>query len=153
MPGGTEGINMNRKRSLGIVTLPLSVVAALFVVAAGTLTALAAPQQVLTFTVETDFAVDTGLFSSDGSIVCASGTTADSDFHANGFESERGITFHDRKTISCDDGSGTFELSIQARTGFNVGDDGTVGSWVVVSGTGDYVNLHGRGAITGTYTA
>ena len=32
-----------------------------------------------------------------------------------------------------------------------MGDDGTVGRWVVLSGTGDYVGLHGRGTLTGTY--
>ena len=144
---------MKRKRNVRILTLRLTVMAAFIVVAAGTLPALASPQQALTFTVEEQFALDSGVFSSDGSIVCTSGTTTNSDFHANGFQSERGITFHDRKTITCNDGSGTFELSIQARTGFKVGDGGTAGSWVVLSGTGDYASLHGHGTLTGTYTA
>ena len=105
---------MKRKRNVRILTLRLPVMAAFIVVAAGTLPALASPQQALTFTVEEQFALDSGVFSSDGSIVCTSGTTTNSDFHANGFQSERGITFHDRKTTR-NDGSGTFELSIQAR--------------------------------------
>ena len=144
---------MTRKRNVRIFRLWLTVMAAFMVVATGTLPALASPPQALTFTVEEQFDLDSGVFSSDGSIVCMSGTTTNSDFHANGFQSERGITLHDRKTITCNDGSGTFELSIQARTGFQVGDGGTAGSWVVLSGTGDYANLRGQGTLTGTYTA
>ena len=40
-------------------------------------------------------------------------------------------------------------LQLQARIGFNVGDQ-TFGPWVVLSGTGDYVGLTGRGTVTGT---
>ena len=59
------------------------------------------------------------------------------------------MIFHVRKTITCDDGSGTFTLQLQARNGFNVGDR-TFGPWVVLSDTGDYVGLHGQGTVTGT---
>ena len=52
------------------------------------------------------------------------------------------VIFHVRKTITCDDGTGTFILQLQARLGFNVGDM-TFGPWVVLSGTGRYENLHG----------
>jgi hypothetical protein len=100
--------------------------------------------------VEEQFDPPSGVFTSDGSIVCASGTTSNDTF-ATGFQSDRGIIFHVRKTITCDDGSGTFTLLLQARAGFNVGDM-TFGPWVVLSGTGDYVNLHGRGTVTGTFT-
>ena len=63
-----------------------------------------------------------------------------------------GVVFHALKTVTCADGSGTFTMLIQARTGFNVGFEGTFGRWVVVSGTGAYVSLHGQGSLTGTYT-
>ena len=66
---------MKRKGNVRILTLRLTVMAAFIVVAAGTLPALASPQQALTFTVEEQFALDSGVFSSDGSIVCTSGTT------------------------------------------------------------------------------
>ncbi len=128
-----------------------SVAAAVVAAATGIVPAIAAPPQTATFTVVEQFDPPSGEFTSDGSILCASGTTSN-EFSASGFQSNVGIVFHDRKTISCDDGSGTFTLLLQARTGFNVGDDGTFGRWVVLSGTGDYVGLHGQGTLTGTYT-
>ena len=94
---------------------------------------------------------ESGVFTSDGSVVCASGTTSNNTF-GSGFQSDRGVIFHVRKTITCDDGSGTFILQLQARLGFNIGDM-TFGPWVVLSGTGDYTNLNGRGTVTGTQTA
>ena len=125
------------------------VAAAVIAAAIGALPAIAAPPQPTTFTVEEQFDPPvTGVFASDGSIVCASGTTSNNTF-ATSFQSDRGIIFHVRKTITCDDGSGTFTLQIQARLGFNVGGV-TYGPWVVLSGTGDYVKLHGQGTVTGT---
>jgi hypothetical protein len=112
--------------------------------------AVAAPPQTQTFTVVEQFEPESGEFTSDGSVVCASGTTSNNTF-GSGFQSERGVIFHVRKTITCDDGSGTFILQLQARLGFNVGDM-TFGPWVVLSGTGDYANLRGAGTVTGTQT-
>jgi hypothetical protein len=112
--------------------------------------AVAAPPQTQTFTVVEQFEPESGEFTSDGSVVCASGTTSNNTF-GSGFQSDRGVIFHVRKTITCDDGSGTFILQLQARLGFNVGDM-TFGPWVVLSGTGDYANLRGAGTVTGTQT-
>ncbi|HWN22987.1 MAG TPA: hypothetical protein VNP93_13520 [Gaiellaceae bacterium] len=125
-------------------------VAALAAAAIAALPAFAAPPQTTTFSVVEQFSdpPTAGVFTSDGSIVCASGTTENAAF-GSGFQSERGEIFHVRKTIICNDGSGTFTLLIQARIGFNVGNM-TFGPWVVLSGTGDYVRLHGRGTVTGT---
>ena len=102
-----------------------------------------------TFTVVEQFGPPpSGVFTSDGSVVCATGTTSNLTF-GSGFQSDRGVIFHVRKTITCDDGSGTFTLQLQARAGFNVG-EGTFGPWVVLGGTGDYVRLMGTGTVTGT---
>lgn len=128
-------------------TLMVAILAA----ALGVLPAAAAPPQATTFTVVEQFDPASGVFTSDGSVVCASGTTSNNTF-GSGFQSDRGVIFHVRKTITCDDGSGTFILQLQARAGFNVGDM-TFGPWVVLSGTGDYTNLHGRGTVTGTALA
>ena len=136
---------MNRRLFIGSLTTTLVGVLALAAVVA------AAPPQSATFMVVEQFDPPSGEFTSDGSILCASGTTSN-EFSASGFRSNVGIVFHDRKTITCDDGSGTFTLLLQARTGFNVGDDGTSGRWVVLSGTGEYAGLHGQGRLTGTYT-
>jgi hypothetical protein len=126
-----------------------ALVAALIAAAMAALPATAAPPQATTFAVVETFGDPpaAGVFTSDGSIVCASGTTSNETF-GTGFQSQRGVIFHVRKTITCDDGSGTFTLLIQARLGLNVGDS-TFGPWVVLSGTGDYTNLHGRGTVTG----
>ena len=110
--------------------------------------ALPAPPQQTTFNVIEFFDGSPGVFTSDGSIVCASGTTSNDTF-ATGFPSDRGVLFHVRKTITCDDGSGTFVLQIQAQTGFRA--DGTLGPWVVLSGTGDYEDLRGTGKVVGTF--
>lgn len=127
-----------------------TLVAALIAAAMAALPATAAPPQATTFAVVETFSDPPvpGVFTSDGSVVCASGTTTNEAF-GTGFQSQRGDIFHVRKTITCDDGSGTFTLLLQARLGFNVGDM-TFGPWVVLSGTGDYANLHGRGTVTGT---
>ena len=140
---------MKGKRTTRVHALTLFVVAAVIAAALGTASAIASPLQTATFAVVGEFDAP-GEFTSDGSVVCAGGSTSD-EFFPSGFQSGRGIVLHDLKTISCDDGSGTFTLLIQGRTGFNVG-DGTSGQWVVLSGTGDYVNLHGRGTFAGSYT-
>lgn len=135
------------------VTIRKSIlVVAPFVVAAaiGTVPAIAATPQTTTFAVVESFETGTGVFTSNGSVLCASGTTTNV-FLGTGGQSDRGLILHDLKTITCDDGSGSFTLLINGRTGFNVG-EGTFAQWVVVSGTGDYANLHGRGTETGTYT-
>jgi hypothetical protein len=125
------------------------VAAALIAAAVGVVPALAAPPQAVTFAVVEQFDQPSGVFTSDGSVVCASGTTTNETF-ATGFQGDRGVIFHVRKTITCNDGSGTFTLQLHARSGFNVGDM-TFGPWVVLDGTGDYENLRGRGTVTGTF--
>ena len=141
---------MKGKRTTRVTALALLVVAAVVAAGPGTVSAFASPPQgTATFAVVGEFD-SPGLFTSDGSVVCASGTTSD-EFVPTGLQSGRGIVLHDRKTITCDDGSGTFTLLIQGRTGFNEG-DGTSGRWVVLSGTGDYVDLHGQGTFAGSYT-
>ncbi len=134
------------------IALRFSFVVAIIAGAIAALPALAAPPVSSTFNVAELFNVPNGTFMSDGSVVCASGTTSNSDFHTSGSQSNQGIVFHDRKTITCNDGSGSFTLLLKARTGFNVSSGGTSGTWVVLSGTGDYTNLHGQGSLTGTYT-
>jgi hypothetical protein len=133
---------MGKKSLLAIMASTVAVVG----IGAGP--ALAAPPQAVTFTVDEVFEPPSGVFTSDGSVVCASGTTSNNTF-ASAVRSPNGLIFHVRKTITCDDGSGTFTLQLQARIGFNVGDN-TFGPWVVLGGTGAYENLHGQGTVVGT---
>ncbi len=114
---------MKSKGSKRILAVALSVAVT---VVTGTASAIAAPPQGTTFTVVEQFATGTGVFTSDGSVVCRSGTTSNDAF-ASGFQSDRGVIFHVRKTITCNDGSGTFTLQIQARLGFNGGFEATSG--------------------------
>ena len=90
-----------------------------------------------------------GVFSPTAASCAQAGRHANETF-ASGFQSDRGAIFHVRKTITCDDGSGTFILQIQARIGFNGGFEATSGTWIVLSGTGDYTDLRGQGTVIGT---
>ena len=128
-----------------------ALVVAILAAAVGVVPAVAAPPQTTTFTVVEQFDPESGVFTSDGSVVCPTGTSSNETF-GSGFQSDRGVIFHVRKTITCNDGTGTFILQIQARLGFNVGDM-TYGPWVVLSGTGRYASLNGAGTVTGTQTA
>ena len=60
----------------------------------------------------------------------------------------RATTFHLFKTLTCDDGSGTLTIRVEASGVFGFG--GTIGGWIVVGGTGDYATTRGGGSIVGT---
>ena len=107
------------------------------------------PQQT-SFAVVEQFAATSGAFTSDGSVVCASGTTSN-DTRFSAAHSPQALGIHVRKTITCDDGSGTFVLQLQVRASYPAGE--TSGRWVVLSGSGDYADLHGAGKVVGTPVA
>lgn len=77
---------------------------------------------------------------------CPEGTAESFGFHAVGMG--RATTFHLFKTLTCEDGSGTLTIRVEARAVF--GFSGTIGGWTVVSGTGDYADTKGGGRIVGT---
>lgn len=83
-------------------------------------------------------AVDDGLICPEGSVVDATGKLA-------GF-SPTGFNFQGIKEFTCDDGSGEFFINLQARIDFRKGVDF---NWNVLSGTGDYEDLHGAGGGVG----
>ena len=89
-------------------------------------------------------------FTATGGIVCDSGTAVTDPIFVAGFGRQgRGVgTFHLVKTLTCDDGSGTFKLLVDAAASPNSG--GTVGGFAAGQGTGDYVGLHGGGQLVGT---
>ena len=92
----------------------------------------------------------TETFTATGGVVCDSGTAVTDPFFFAGFGRQgRGVgTFHLVKTLTCDDGSGTFKLLVDAAASPNSG--GTVGGFAAGQGTGDYVGLHGGGSLVGT---
>lgn len=103
------------------------------------------------FTIDIDFVAGTEDFESSTGPLCESGSATSDAFIAGGGRQERGaLTFHVIKTVTCDDGSGTFQIRVEASsTG-----DGTIGGFSVVagSGTGDYVGLRGAGTVHGTFS-
>jgi hypothetical protein len=58
------------------------------------------------------------------------------------------FSFHLIKTLTCDDGSGSFMILVNAATAPT--SPGTIGGFAVVGGTGDYSDLHGAGSLVGT---
>jgi hypothetical protein len=91
-------------------------------------------------------------FTTSGGVLCPSGTAATDPVFVAGFGAQgRGAgTFHLIKTLTCDDGSGTFQILVNA--GSSPNSSGTVGGFSVVGGTGDYTGLRGGGSLVGTYT-
>lgn len=122
-------------------------VAALAGVAAGALagtgSALATTPTPVTIEVITVFATyPPGTFTTSGAGLCPSGTTTDQEF-ATGGQSGFHINFHDLKTFTCADGSGTFTVDVQAQLIFGAPADSF--TWNILSGTGAYTNLRGSG--------
>jgi hypothetical protein len=78
----------------------------------------------------------------DDGILCATGTAVNGDVRGAGFQSNRLFNLTVFKEFTCDDASGSFVLKLQVQVNSV---RGTSFNWVVVSGTGEYVDLHGRG--------
>jgi hypothetical protein len=91
-------------------------------------------------------------FTTSGGVLCASGTAVTDPVFVAGFGRQgRGAgTFHLIKTLTCADGSGTFQILVNA--GSSPNSSGTIGGFSVVGGTGAYTGLHGGGSLVGTYT-
>ena len=112
--------------------------------------ARAAAPEVTTIRIDIVFDVSED-FTADG-VLCASGTAVTDPVFAAGFGRQgRGEgTFHLVKTLTCDDGSGTFQILVNAATAPS--SPGTLGGFVVIGGTGAYTGLHGAGTVVGTAT-
>ena len=83
-----------------------------------------------------------GTFTTSGAGLCPSGTTTDQNFgtpHHNRFHAN----FHDLKTFTCADGSGTFTANVQAHHFFSSPADSF--TWNILRGTGAYTHLRGSG--------
>ena len=109
---------------------------------AGAGPALATTPTPVTIEVTTLIATGTGTFTTSGAGLCPSGTTTDQVFGTGG-QSGFHANFHDRKTFTCADGSGTFTANVQAHLIFGSPTDSF--TWNILSGTGAYTNLHGSG--------
>jgi hypothetical protein len=81
--------------------------------------------------------------------LCPSGTFVDEFETAGGGQSPQFTALLD-KTLTCDDGSGTFTIQFHAH--FPREDVGGSTPWVVLRGTGAYATLHGTGSLTFIHT-
>lgn len=77
--------------------------------------------------------------------LCPTGTFVDEFQTAGGGPSPQ-FTALLYKTLTCDDGSGTFTIQFHAH--FPREDEGGSTPWTVLSGTGAYATLHGTGNLT-----
>jgi hypothetical protein len=127
--------------------LVLLVISAALLVVAAPVQAASPPMAV---TIESDlfFATGTGTFTADpAGPICSEGTVANLVTLFVGFRSNRGAQILARHEFTCSDGSGSFVLQLTARLDFQSGT--TTFTWSVLSGTGDYVKLHGSGTGSG----
>jgi hypothetical protein len=137
-----NGVDPRRSRWILALTVALTVVL--------TLPAGATPPSDVQIEVESSFLGGASPFVASGpavdaGLVCPEGDVFDASAQANGFSST-GFNFQGIKHFVCDDGSGDFIVSLQARIDFQ---RGTTFYWNVLSGTGDYEDLHGAGSGVG----
>ena len=112
-------------------------------------TSAAAGSSVTTIQIDIVFDVSEE-FTTTGGVLCPSGDAVTDPVFAAGFGRKgRGAgTFHLIKTLTCDDGSGTFQIKVNA----GPTPSGTIGGFAVVGGTGDYTGLNGGGSLVGIRT-
>jgi len=112
---------------------------------AGAGSALATPPTPVTIEVITA-SPEGGTFTTSGAGLCPSGTTSDQVF-GTPHQPKTHANFHDLKTFTCADGSGTFTANVQAHLRFDSPTDSF--TWNILRGTGAYTKLHGSGSGVG----
>ncbi|MEP7115185.1 MAG: hypothetical protein ABI862_18120 [Ilumatobacteraceae bacterium] len=90
---------------------------------------------------------DVETFVAHGGGLCASGTT--SNVTSANFIPPLTVVFDVKKTLTCDDGSGTFDMRVRAVV--HLCDTFDRGHWEITGGTGAYRHLEGEGRLVGTY--
>lgn len=107
---------------------------------------VAASQGPVSITLNANFGTGDETFTATGAF-CAAGSAETSDLAIVG--GGRGLSFHLVKTLTCDDGSGTLTISVNAAT--HAGQPGDQGGWAVMSGTRSWSHAAGGGALAGSY--
>jgi len=126
------------------VPIARAAVAGLLLAAVAASPAAASGKVSITLDVNTTAGTET--FTAGGAF-CPSGTAVSQDFHFGG--GGWAGTFHLQKVLTCDDGSGTLTINVDAATAHDAPTD--QGGWSVASGTGVYAGTTGGGRIVGTY--
>lgn len=106
----------------------------------------ATPPSGVSIEVETSFSGDPAPFVASGpavddGLICSTGTVVDAEGKVTGF-SNNGYNFQGIKHFTCADGSGEFDVNLQARIDYT---DGVTFNWNVISGIEEYEDLHGAG--------
>ena len=125
-----------------IASLIVGAAAALAIVASP---ATAAGGRPLTITLEGNFTTGVETFTASGAF-CPSGSAVSFDFWRTGGASYNN-QFHLSKTFTCDDGSGSLTIHLNAAWVNTHG--GTIGGWQITGGTGAYAGASGGGQIVG----
>ena len=116
-----------------------------------TVPANASPPTEVVIVSSIDFATGTGSFdvsADDGGVLCDAGSLENLLTRFVGGQSGSHGQILVVHEFTCDDGSGSFLLSLRVKVDFDAGD--TTASWSVLDGTGDYAKLHGSGSLVGT---
>jgi len=112
--------------------------------------ALATPRTDVTITAVVVIAMETGTFTTTGGVLCPSGTFTQ-DFVNPGGRCRSGTGhFVIRTNFVCDGGSSGFTAQLAASV--ILGTSSTA-NWVIISGFGEFANLHGAGKLTGVNVA
>lgn len=129
--------------------------AAIAVFGVAAVPASATPPTPTTMSIDTAFPADGGAprgpFTSTGGVICPRGDTIDLFTRAAGAERSGRLQLLVLKRFTCADGSGTFDLFFRVHLTFEPFSD--VGTWTVVTGTGDYERLRGSGVLSAVPTA
>lgn len=88
-------------------------------------------------------------FTTTGDVLCPEGTSENSFEKFGGSFNSAAGSFHGYKTLTCSDGSGSFQITYDAATKFGSPQD--QGGWHVIDGTDDYAGMTGGGNLVGTY--
>jgi hypothetical protein len=99
----------------------------------------------VSITIDSNFQTGVEVFTASG--FCASGTSVTPNLRFIGVGNAS--TFHLDKTLTCDDGSGTLTIHVDAAT--HGGSPQDQGGWSVVGGTGAWSGAHGGGDLVGVY--
>ncbi|MGH2652305.1 MAG: hypothetical protein ACRDHS_02840 [Actinomycetota bacterium] len=121
------------------------------VVAAASAPAAATPPTDVEIVSPIDLANGTGSFevvADDGDVLCDAGAVVNLFSLFVGGQSGSQAQILVVHEFTCDDGFGSFLLSLRVRLDFSTGT--TIAWWSVLDGTGDYEELHGSGSLVGT---
>jgi hypothetical protein len=99
-------------------------------------------------TLDSNFVTGVETFTANGPF-CDSGTAETPWIFFAGSDHSRAGSFHLAKILTCDGGSGTLTIRVDAATVFGSPID--QGGWSVESGTGDYAGASGGGMLLGNY--